>query len=276
MQTEKQEMTFLDHLEELRWTLVRSAVAILVFAILAFIFKRFVFDIIILSPKDPDFITNRIMCQLAEQFHIKGLCMAGEPIKLINITMGGQFVMHITISIIAGFIAAFPYVAWEIWRFISPALFEKEKKHTRMIVFYITILFFMGVFMGYFIITPVTILFLASYSISSEVTNTINLTSYIQVTTSIWFASGIIFELPIITYLLASIGVLTSSFMKKYRKYAAIVILFFAAIITPSPDMFSQTIVAIPLYLLYEASILVAVMVERKKARKLQELDLAE
>lgn len=266
----------MDHLEDLRWTLVRSAIAILVFAVLAFIFKKIVFDIIILSPKDPQFITNRIMCHFAEKYHIAGLCMTGSPVKLVNLTMGGQFVTHINISLIAGFIAAFPFIAWEIWRFISPALYDKERKYARLTVFFISILFFTGVLLGYYIITPVTILFLASYNISDQVTNTINLTSYIQTTTSIWFASGLIFEMPVLTYFLAKLGILTSVFMKKYRKYAIIIILFFAAIITPSPDMFSQTVVAIPLYLLYESSIWVAFFVEKKKRLKEIEEEMAE
>lgn len=265
----KKEMTFMDHLEELRWTLLRSAVAVVVFAILAFIFKRIVFDLIILSPKDPDFITNRILCQLAGKYHIQGLCMTGNPVKLVNLSMGGQFVTHITISLISGFIIAFPYVAWEFWRFVSPALYDKEKKYARLTVLYISILFFIGVLMGYYIITPITILFLGSYNVSQQITNTISLSSYIQVTTSIWFASGLIFELPVITYFLAKLGILTSDFMKKYRKYAVVICLFFAAVITPSPDIFSQTLVAIPLYLLYESSIWVAFYVEKR--RKLKE-----
>jgi sec-independent protein translocase protein TatC len=264
-QTHREEMTFFDHLEDLRWVILRSLVAVLVLSVVAFIFKNIVFDLVILSPKDPQFITNRLMCIAAHQFNIRGLCIEGMNFKLINFNMAGQFMTHITISLVAGFIVAFPYITWEIWRFVRPALYDVEKQGTRKFVFWVTFLFFLGVLMGYFIISPISIVFLSTYQVSDQVVNTISLSSYIGFVTSIWFATGITFELPVVTYFLTKLGIVTPHFMRRYRKIAVVVILFLAAIITPSPDMFSQSLVAIPLYLLYEASIYVSRSVIRKR-----------
>ena len=265
---QRDEMTFFDHIEELRWTLLRAAVVVFILSVIAFIFKNIIFDIVILSPKDPNFITNRWLCLAADKFHISGLCIQGVNFNLINLNMAGQFMTHITISLIAGFIVAFPYITWEIWRFIRPALYDVERKSTRKFVFWITFLFFTGVAMGYFIISPISIIFLSTYQVSSQVVNTISLSSYISFTSSIWFATGVTFELPVVTYFLTRLGIVTPDFMRKYRKIAAVVILFLAAIITPSPDMFSQSLVAVPLYLLYEASIFVSRSVIRKRERE--------
>jgi sec-independent protein translocase protein TatC len=261
----KEEMTFFDHLDDLRWTIFRSMIAIVVFAIVAFIFKNFIFDDIILAQKKPDFITYRLLCLAADKFNISGLCLQLPDVKLINLTMGGQFVTHVYVSIVVGFIAAFPYVSWEFWKFISPALLQNEKKKTRTFVFYISLLFFTGVLMGYFLITPISIQFLLAYNVSDQVVNTISLTSWISFTSSMWFATGLVFELPVFVYFLARLGIITPAFMKKNRKIALVIILFLAAIITPSPDMFSQSLVAIPLWILYEISIIVAVSVVKKK-----------
>jgi sec-independent protein translocase protein TatC len=263
-----EEMTFFDHLDELRWTLFRSMIVVLFFAILAFIFKKFVFDIVILSPKDPDFITYRLLCIAGQYFNIDGLCLQFPDAKLINLNMGGQFTTHVYISLIAGVIVAFPYISWEFWKFISPALMQSEKKKTRTFVFYITLLFFTGVLLGYFLISPVSIQFLLNYNVSEQVQNTISLSSYISFTTSMWFATGLVFELPVFVYFLTRLGMLTPGFMRKNRKMALVIVLLLAAIITPSPDIFSQSLVAIPLYILYEVSISVSVSVEKRKKAK--------
>jgi len=260
-----EEMGFFDHLDALRWTIFRSMIAIVAFAIVAFLFKNFIFDDVILSQKSPNFITYRLLCLAADKFHIKGLCLQLPNVKLINLTMGGQFVTHVYVSIVVGFIIAFPYVSWEFWKFISPALLLNEKKKTRTFVFAISILFFMGVLMGYFLITPISIQFLLAYNVSDQVVNTISLTSWISFTSSMWFATGIVFELPVFVYFLTKLGILTPTFMKKNRRIAIVIILFLAAIITPSPDMFSQSLVALPLYILYEISIWVSVSVIKKK-----------
>jgi sec-independent protein translocase protein TatC len=263
--TPLEEMTFFDHLDALRWTIFRSMIAVVAFAIVAFIFKNFIFDDVILSQKNPNFITYRLLCLAADKFNIKGLCLQLPNVKLINLTMGGQFVTHVYVSIVVGFIIAFPYVSWEFWKFISPALLMNEKKKTRTFVFYVSLLFFLGVLMGYFLITPISIQFLLAYNVSDQVVNTISLTSWISFTSSMWFATGVVFELPVFVFFLTKLGILTPAFMKQNRKIAIVAILFLAAIITPSPDMFSQSLVAIPLYILYEISIWVSVSVIKNK-----------
>jgi len=260
-------MSFFDHLDALRGHLFRAIVAVLVFAVVAFLFKRVIFDLIILAPKDPGFITNSLLCSWAEKFNISRLCINETPLNLINIKIAGQFITHIVISLISGFVIAFPYVVWEIWRFVSPALYKNERKKSRMMLLVTAILFFFGVLLGYFIIVPIAINFLNNYLVSESVSNTINLSSYISTMTSICFASGIIFELPVLSYLLTRIGLLTPSFMKKYRKHAIVAILILSAIITP-PDMITQLLIGIPLFLLYEVSILISRLVMKRKAKE--------
>jgi sec-independent protein translocase protein TatC len=263
MAEEKKELTFLEHLEELRWHLVRSALSIVILAAAAFIFKDIIFDNIILAPKNPDFITNRLLCEFGNWMEIPALCINSVPFQLININLTGQFTTHINISIVAGLILAFPYVFWEIWRFIKPALHANELKHTRGAVFISTLLFITGVLFGYFIIVPLSTDFLGSYQVSADVLNQINLKSYISTITSISLAGGIAFELPVLIYILSKAGLVSSSFLKKYRKHSVILILLVAAIITP-PDVFSQILVALPLYALYEVGIVIAKNIEKK------------
>jgi len=257
-------MTFLEHLEELRWHIIRSVLAVFVMAIAAFLFKDIIFDKIILSPKEPEFLTNRLLCRLGELVNIKALCINRNHFEIINIKMAGQFTTHIAISLISGVIVAFPYIFWEFWRFFRPALYENEYSHARGAVFYSSLLFLTGVFFGYFIIAPLSIHFLSSYTVSTQVTNQIFLRSYIGTITSISLASGLIFELPIIIYFLSRIGLVTPVFLKKYRKHSIVVILLLAAIITP-PDIFSQVLVCLPLLVLYEAGIVISRRVERKR-----------
>lgn len=260
---EKKEMTFLQHLEELRWHLIRSAISIIVFATLAFIFKDIIFDKIILAPKNPEFITNRLLCKFGNWMDIPALCINLVPFQLININLTGQFTTHINISIVAGIILAFPYVFWEIWRFIKPALYEKELNHSRGAVIITSLLFITGILFGYYIIVPLSTDFLSTYQVSDEVLNQINLKSYISTVTSITLAGGIAFELPVLIYVLSKAGIVSSAFLKKYRRHSIIVILIIAAIITP-PDVFSQILVAIPLYALYEVGIVIAKKIEHK------------
>lgn len=262
--TSEKEMSFFDHIDELRGHLFRSIIAVLIFAIVAFLFKNIIFDAIILAPKEPAFITNRILCLFADRLNISRLCINEIPLKLINIKIAGQFVTHIKISFISGFIVAFPYVVWEIWRFVRPALFKKERIRSRSLLLITALLFFMGVLLGYFIIVPLAINFLNNYIVSESVDNTINLGSYISTMTSICFAAGLIFELPIISFLLTKFGLLTPSFMKQYRKHSIIAILLLSAIITP-PDMISQLLIGIPLFFLYEISIYISKVVIKKK-----------
>jgi sec-independent protein translocase protein TatC len=247
-------MSFLEHLEELRWHLIKAFMGILVVAIVAFIFKDIVFNKILLAPKLPEFITNRLLCDFGRIVNVLRLCINSEPLEVISIKMAGQFTMHIMVSLIAGLVIAFPYVFYQMWTFIVPALYTKEKRVARGAVFYSSLLFLLGVGFGYFIISPLSINFLGSYSVSEEVTNQINLISYVSTIASVVLAAGIVFELPILMYFLSKVGLVTPEFLKKYRRHSLVLILALSALITP-PDIFSQILVAFPLVVLYEAGI---------------------
>jgi len=262
---QKGEMTFLEHLEELRWHLVRSAFAVFVFAVLAFVFKRIVFDIIILGPSRSDFITSELLCRLGIALDISRLCMNTGPIMLQSIDMAGQFTTHIKISIIAGVIVASPYIFYEFWKFVRPALYTKERKAASGAVLIVSGLFITGLLFGYFVISPLTVNFLINYRVSEVAQNNIKLMSYVSTVTGIGMSSGIVFELPAVIYFLTRVGLVTPEFLKKYRKHAIVVILIIAAIITPSPDVFSQLLVAVPLLFLFEISILVSKRVYKKE-----------
>jgi sec-independent protein translocase protein TatC len=258
-------MTFLEHLEELRWHLIRAFASVIIVAIVAFIFSDIVFNHVILAPKNPDFFTNKMLCLLGEKVNIPKLCINDEPFQIINIKMAGQFTIHITISIFAGIIVAFPYIFWEFWSFIKPALYENELKHSRGAVTISSLLFIMGVCFGYFIIAPLSIHFLGSYNVSDQVLNQINLKSYIGTVTSVTLAAGVIFELPILIYFLSKAGLVTPEFLRKYRRHAIIIVMVIAATITP-PDIFSLILVTFPLLILYEAGIVIS----KKVVKKLQ------
>jgi sec-independent protein translocase protein TatC len=262
----EKEMSFLEHLEELRWHIIRSILAIVIFMILAFIFKNFIFGKIILGPKSPDFITNRLLCQLGELLKTTALCINTKPLNLISIKMSGQITTHITVAMVAGLILAFPVILWEFWQFFKPALKANEARYAKGAVFAASMLFFVGVLFGYFMLAPLSIHFLSSYEVDPSVVNQINIRSYIGTLTSVCLATGLVFELPIIAFFLTKIGLITPSFMKKYRKHAIVVIFIVAAIITP-PDVFSQTLVAIPLLILYEVSILISSRVMKQKEK---------
>jgi sec-independent protein translocase protein TatC len=261
------EMSFLEHLEELRWHIIKALISIFVFGLVAFIFKDIVFNKILLAPKFPDFITYRIFCRVAEIVKIPRLCINAVPMELISIKMSGQFSMHIMVSLVIGFIAAFPYIFYQFWKFIVPALYPKEKKVARGAVFISSLLFLLGVFFGYFIITPLTIQFFSGYSVSEDVTNQINLISFVSTIASVLLSCGVIFELPILVYFLSKIGIVTPKFLRTYRKHALVLIIFLSAIITP-PDIFSQLVVSVPLILLYEVSIFISGRIQRKKLRQ--------
>jgi len=272
MNTEKQkgEMSFLEHLEVFRWHLVRSALAVLLFAILAFVFKGIVFDSILLAPKNPDFPTYKILCYLSQQLGMGDtLCMDELPFILMNISMSGQFSTHIMTSIVAGFVVAFPYVFWEMWRFISPALHDKESSVAKGVVFFSSSLFMLGVLFGYYVVSPLSVHFLGSYQVSQTVANQISLSSFISTVTTVCLANGVVFELPILVYFLTKIGLITPDFMRIYRKHALVLTLIFSAIITP-PDVTSQILVALPLMVLYEISIKISARVLRKQEKQLK------
>ncbi len=257
-------MSFLQHLEELRWHLVRSVIVITVLALVAFFNKELLFDGIILGPKKPDFPTYKAMCWLAQKLSVEDLCIEQLPFKLQSTELSQQFTLHMWVAFIAGLIMGFPYLLWEVWRFIKPALSAREKKYTTGVVFFASLLFFTGVLFGYYVIAPLSINFLGSYTVSSEVQNIFTIDSFISIITMLTIAAGVVFQLPIVVYFLSKIGILTPGFMRAYRKHAIVVILIIAAIITPSPDVTSQLLVAFPLLLLYEISIFIAAAVNRK------------
>ncbi len=267
----KAEMSFLDHLETLRWHIIKSAIAICVFATLAFIYSDFIFDSIIFAPKYPEFWTNRMIAKVADLVGMQSLRINTQELQLISIDMSGQFMVSIWTSIITGFIVASPYVVYQFWSFIQPALYENEKRHASGAVFVMSSLFMLGIMFGYYLIVPFSIDFLGSYSISKSVVNQINILSYISTVTSIVIAGGVAFELPVVAYFLSKIGVLTPKFLRKYRRHSYVVLLIVAAIITP-PDVLSQMLVAIPLVILYEASIFISASVEKANLRKIDEI----
>ncbi len=258
------EMSFLEHLEELRWHIVRSAGAVMLFAVIAFIMKEFIFDTVILRPRLPEFWTNRMLAKLGDLVGSDALKINQVPLKMQSIKIAGQFSTHIMVSIIAGLIVASPVVFYEFWRFIRPALYENEQKYASGAVFFTSILFLLGVLFGYFLIVPLSIHFLGTYQVSSQVENTINLVSYIGSVTSISLASGVVFLLPIFSYFLSKVGILTPKFMKTYRKHAYVLMLLLSAIITP-PDIFSQIMVCFPLIFLYEIGIAISKRVVKKR-----------
>ncbi len=257
------EMSFWEHLEELRWHLVRSALAILIMAVAAFLNRHLIFDGIILAPNQPEFFTNRVFCKIGEMLGLPGMCFEAVKLKIINYSMSGQFMTHMKISFIAGLVLATPYVVWEIWRFLAPALKETEKKYSRGAVLVISALFLLGVLFGYYVIVPLTIQFFGSYQVSEAVNNQIALSSFISTVVSGTLATGLIFELPVFTFFLTRTGILSTRFLKKSRKYTLVIILVLSAIITP-PDIFSQILVGIPLYGLFEFSIWISSKAERK------------
>lgn len=266
----EKDMSFLDHVEELRWHLVRSSVAIFIFGIIAFLMKNFIFNKIIFAPKDPNFITYRVFCAVSRFFGTEGLCIDKIPFTLQSLEMGEQFSAHIWISITAGFIIAFPFIIWEFWKFISPGLYEKERKGAVAFIIVSSFLFFVGVLFGYYVITPLSVNFLGNYSVSDLVERNIKIDSYISLLKSSVLASGLIFELPIIMYFLTKMGLITPDFLKQYRKHALVLVLILAAVITP-PDIVSQIIVAVPILILYEVSIFISKIVlknERKRELK--------
>ncbi|MAW15375.1 MAG: twin-arginine translocase subunit TatC [Flavobacteriaceae bacterium] len=267
----KDEMSFLDHLEELRWHLIRSVIAIVIVATIAFIFKDFIFDVLLFGPKNKDFITYRWFCSISQSLgQGSSFCIEELPFRIQSRTVAGQFSAHLWTSILSGFIVSFPYIIFEFWKFISPGLYEKERKNARGFIFIASLLFFIGVLFGYYIVTPLSINFLGNYTVSSEIFNDFDLSSYIGLLRASVLASGIIFELPIIIYFLTRVGIVTPQFLRKNRKISLVLVLSLSAIITP-PDIASQIIVSIPILILYEASIIIAKIVTKKQNKALKD-----
>lgn len=262
------EMSFLDHLEELRWHLIRSTMAIVLIGIVAFLMKDFIFDTIIFGPKKMSFPTYRFFCDIATKIGLESAFCADElPFTIQNRTMAGQFSAHIWTSIWAGFILGFPYLLFEMWKFISPGLYEKERKYSRGFILIASLLFFMGVLFGYYVVAPLSINFLGTYQVSKEVLNEIDISSFISTVRASVIACGIMFELPIIIFFLTKVGLVTPETLRKYRKIALVIVLIVSAVITP-PDVASQIIVAVPVLVLYQVSIYISSVVLKREAKK--------
>jgi len=265
--TESQEMSFLQHLEELRWHLVRSSIVIVVIAIAAFVLNDFVFDTVIFGPLRQDFISYQVLCDMGHKIGVGDvMCMIVKPAHLQTLSASEQFFNHMWISFLCGLIIGFPFVLWELWKFVRPALKNQEVGPVKVFVLIASVLFMIGIFFGYFLLFPMSYNFLVNYQVSSsgivQTQNTFD--DYISLISTMTLVSGIIFEMPILVYFLTRMTLLTPDFMRKYRKHAVIIILIAAAIITPSPDVTSQMVVAIPMYLLYELSVFVSAWAIKK------------
>lgn len=263
---EEKEMNFLDHLEELRWHVIRSLIAIVVITIAAFVAKSFVIDTVILGPSKEEFWTYRQLCMLSELINTPALCIDELSFELVSRKLSSQFMTHVTVSFIVGLVIGFPYLFWEIWRFIKPGLHPQERKASRGATFSVSFLFILGVLFGYFVIAPISVRFFANYQVSETLQNLFDLSSYISTVTMSVLGSGILFQLPVIVYFLTRAGLISSSLMKQYQKHAIIVILVLGAMITP-PDPFSQLLIALPLMTLYQMSIFIAKRIERKELK---------
>lgn len=261
------EMTFFEHIDALRPHLLRGALMMFVVMIVAFTGKSFIIDTILFGPQTPDFPTNRFLCHIAQLTGIDGLCINQNPMSLINTSMGGQFNLHMKVALMTGIVIAIPYMLWELWRFISPALTANERGKSRMLVFFISLCFFVGLLFGYYVISPLTVNFLANYEASAYINNMIDVGSYLSTVLNVSLACGVVFQLPLLVYFLARMGLITAEFMRKYRRHAIVVLVIFSAVITP-PDIFSLILVAMPLYGLYEYSIILAAGVQRRKREK--------
>lgn len=266
---EQAEMSFLDHLEELRWHIIRSVIALLVCAIVVFSYSDWVVEEVLFAPTRPDFISARWLCTIGQKIGIgDALCFQPVQAQFLETTMTGQFIASFTLAFIGGFILAFPYIFWEFWRFVRPALSDKELKKTRGIIFWVSLLFFAGVAFGYFILTPFMVNFYFNYKLSAQITIMPSFSDYLENLIYTTAGIGVLFQMPLLVMLMARIGIVTAKFLRTYRRHAFIIILIAAAVITPSTDPFSLTIVTIPLYLLFEASIILAGRVNKEQQQE--------
>jgi sec-independent protein translocase protein TatC len=275
--SEEKEMSFLDHLEELRWHVIRALLAVVILTVVAFIYVREIFEYIVFAPAKLSFPTFKYMCQLGNALNIpETLCITELPFIVQSRNMTGQFMMSISASFAIGLIVAFPYVVWEFWSFVRPGLETKERKFSKGAVVAVSFLFLLGVFFGYFLLSPMTIWFLATYSISSVISNEFDITSYVSTITSLVIGCGLLFQFPVVIYFLSKVGLVTPQLMRKYRRHSVVVIIILGAIITPSADPFSLTVISLPLYLLFEISIFTSAIVLRRKQKEEAKLNTEE
>lgn len=256
------EMSFFEHIEELRWHLMRSALSVLIVSVVVFFSKTFVFEYVILGPTKKDFVTYQFFCSMFTNF-----CFYPENLQIITRDIQEQFISHLKVSLWLGVIVSFPYIFYEFWKFIKPGLYKNEIRAARGMVFVCSFLFLTGVAFGYFIISPIAITFLSTYSVSPDIANTTTLSALVSSMTMFTLPIGLIFEMPVIMYFLAKVGLVSSSFLAKYRRHAIVFIVILAAVITP-PDAITQMMIAIPLYLLYEVSIIVTKRIDKERAAK--------
>lgn len=269
-QTEGAEMSFIDHLEVLRWHLFRSAIVLITVAIFVFIYVDWIFDNIIFAPAKKDFVTYIGLCNLSHKLHLgDSLCMPPVDIQLLGTTVSGPFMSAISISFMGAIIIAFPYLMWELWRFVKPALSTKEINYAKGSIGWVSLCFFTGAAFGYYLLAPFTFNFLANFQLGTLGVYKYmpTLDDYIDTLTSLILGCGLAFELPVLAYVLSKLGLITPQFLRNYRKYAYVVILILAAVITPSPDWTSQTIVAVPLIILYEISIFISKRVDKQRVK---------
>ncbi|WP_199269686.1 twin-arginine translocase subunit TatC [Mucilaginibacter lacusdianchii] len=266
------EMSFFDHIEVLRWHLIRSSIAIIIFSCVAYYYYDYIFDHVIMGPTHTSFWTYSTMCKLGEYFHRSGWCIDSLNVKLMNNELAGQFTLQLNSSLLLGLTLGIPYLLFELWRFIKPALHENERKAASGFVVYASGLFILGVLFGYFIITPLSMRFLVGFQVSASIENLYTVDNYLASVATLTLATGIVFQLPIIIYILASLGILTASFMRNTRRYAIVAILVIAAVVTPTPDAITMSVVAIPLFVLYEVGIMVAARIDKRKLKKHDEL----
>ncbi len=271
VKAERAEMSFIDHLEELRGHLFRSAIAVVIGMIITGIYSKFIIDKIVLGPIHDDFVTFRKICDFGRFIGIgDALCIGKIGVTMQNVDTTGQISLFFTSLFVGGFILAFPFVFREFWKFVKPALTKNELKKTRGVIFWVSFLFFTGTLFGYFFLMPFSMNFLANFSMSDSIQNIWTIKSYINTMMPLVLGSGLAFQLPIVIFFLAKIGLITAKFLRTNRRYALVVILIIAAIITP-PDVISQSVVTIPLWILYEISILLAARVEKEKAKEEKE-----
>lgn len=250
--------TFWDHLDALRWAIFRILGVTVSLLVILFGFKDFLFDQILLPPLSPDFVFYRFLCQLANWLHAPDFCPGDFHIQLINIDMAGQFMAHLSATFSMAFVLAVPYILYELWRFVSPALYATERRQVGLIFFSSSFLFYLGSTISYLLVFPLTIRFLGTYEVSKLVPNQISLQSYLGTLYVLVFAMGLMFEMPVLAYFLSKLGLINRKMLARIRSYALVVILVLAAVVTPTTDPFTMLVVALPLYLLYEVSILVA------------------
>jgi sec-independent protein translocase protein TatC len=259
-------------LEALRWHLLRAVTAVLIFTVVAFIAKDFVFGVLILGPSKVDFLTYRVLCDIGNYFGISALCINELPFTIQSRQMTGQFSMHMTSSMVVGLIAAFPYLFYEVWKFISPGLYAQERNAARGAVFFVSFLFLSGASFGYFVLSPLSINFLANYQLDPSIANEFDITSYVSTLSMLVLASAIMFQLPVVVYFLSMSGLVTSKMLQSYRRHSIVVILIVSAIITP-PDVISQLLIAMPILVLYEVGIVIAKRLEKKRALREAEFE---